>query len=80
MPQSDMREVHSGWSEGDEITLEFNGNNKLLSIKINDKPKENATIKVMENNQGYRMVLYLGERGDMGQLLSYTQRGGNNEM
>ena len=69
-----MRGAHSGWFADDEITLEFNGNSKLLSIKINDKPKEEQTIQVMRNSEGYRVVLYLGERGDRGQLLSYTEK------
>lgn len=71
--QERIRHAHTGWNLNDEITLIFNGSNKLLYIKINDD-KESKSVKVKENLKGYRMVLYLGETGDCGKLLSYAER------
>ena len=59
----------SGWTEGDIVSLIYDGANRELSISINDKPDENSKLRVEESEGGFRAVLFMSCYHDKAELL-----------
>ena len=58
-----------GWERGDIVTLIYNGNNRELSISVDDIPDESSITKVEESEGGYRVAIYLGVINDKIEIL-----------
>ena len=58
----------AGWSEGDIITMIYNGRARTLSISINEVHDQNSTL-TCEQIEGYRVAVFMHGKEDMIELL-----------